>query len=564
MVMEMTNEWINQPLQITQKLFEKSHSSSTISSADDPWNVKKSFEEAFGDNWTQIPLLSQASSGKLSNGSLVRVRAMIQDTFDPEFFLESVYASNDQGHKCLCTSKYRDGLDVQDDYELDETSQKFGERYPLLCVSPPGLNSWADENVTPPTPITTGNKRRAPEEPSDMEDSIDLQRPRVQEHSENILAGNSDPSVYPIQKGKASLSPPCLVRVYDASSDSFKLNHTFEFVGILHYSGPQEEAQMDVDDFETVIPGQSAMPRLECIQYRRVDDRRLVEGSNAQMEVEQVRETRRLIIDWLASTLHGDKLAAEYVLLNLLSKIHHRAEALPLGSLSLNVKYAPQSTFTAAPLSHVISQIVTRDVLLNLTVEHLNETTFVPKKDIDTNRLHAGVLQVSEGTIMVIDEGKLRAGQLTAHGTSNVTALGNMMTWQRVEYDFQYQRIPFPVDVPAITLSHGNSLIKAMISVSVREEETPTVSPTPDQLHMMRRYIAHCRYLNMDIDEATSAVMQNTFVHARKTDSEVRQDTLHLWLTLARLQCKSFGESQLSEERWNYTLDVEKRRVARS
>lgn len=48
---------------------------------------------------------------------------------------------------------------------------------------------------------------------------------------------------------------------------------------------------------------------------------------------------------------------------------------------------------------------------------------------------------------MLVDETVLTAGQLTQVGVANLTALGNLIQWQRVTYDFQFHSTEFNCDV---------------------------------------------------------------------------------------------------------------------
>ena len=51
------------------------------------------------------------------------------------------------------------------------------------------------------------------------------------------------------------------------------------------------------------------------------------------------------------------------------------------------------------------------------------------------------------GTHVLVDETVLTAGQLTQVGVANLTALGNLIQWQRVTYDFQFHSTEFDCDV---------------------------------------------------------------------------------------------------------------------
>lgn len=73
----------------------------------------------------------------------------------------------------------------------------------------------------------------------------------------------------------------------------------------------------------------------------------------------------------------------------------------------------------------------------------MNTLQFSPVKDYSSNRLKAGLLQVSHGTHLLVDETVMKPGQLNERGLANLTALGNVIQWQRVKYDFKYHTSDF-------------------------------------------------------------------------------------------------------------------------
>ncbi len=54
---------------------------------------------------------------------------------------------------------------------------------------------------------------------------------------------------------------------------------------------------------------------------------------------------------------------------------------------------------------------------------------------------------VCVGTHLVVDETALTPGQLSEVGVQNLTALGNLIQWQKVSYDFQYHTAEFETNV---------------------------------------------------------------------------------------------------------------------
>lgn len=44
-------------------------------------------------------------------------------------------------------------------------------------------------------------------------------------------------------------------------------------------------------------------------------------------------------------------------------------------------------------------------------------------------------------------------------GVRNVTALGNLISWQKVDYDFSYHQMEFPCNINVLIASEGRSLL---------------------------------------------------------------------------------------------------------
>ena len=95
-------------------------------------------------------------------------------------------------------------------------------------------------------------------------------------------------------------------------------------------------------------------------------------------------------------------------------------------------------------------------------MDAFNKGTFVPRKDYHENRLVSGQLQLPAGTHLILDETTMTDGQLTADGVRNVTAVGHVISWQKLEYDFNYHRIEFETDVAALVVSEGRSMFQAV------------------------------------------------------------------------------------------------------
>jgi hypothetical protein len=132
---------------------------------------------------------------------------------------------------------------------------------------------------------------------------------------------------------------------------------------------------------------------------------------------------------------------------------------LTLGKFSLNLHIVPGGDNYTRRLSTILQLLSSKLHYLPLSIEVLNGGMFVPRKDNHANRLVSGVLQLSSNTNLILDETRMRAGQLNPEGVRNLTAIGNLIRWQKVEYDFSYYNIDYVSDVPCLILSEGRSLL---------------------------------------------------------------------------------------------------------
>ena len=56
-----------------------------------------------------------------------------------------------------------------------------------------------------------------------------------------------------------------------------------------------------------------------------------------------------------------------------------------------------------------------------MTLHNMNNFKFTPRKDYTANRLVSGILQLSDGTHLILDETAMQSGQLDANGTALFT-----------------------------------------------------------------------------------------------------------------------------------------------
>ncbi|XP_018423752.1 PREDICTED: mini-chromosome maintenance complex-binding protein-like [Nanorana parkeri] len=126
-----TGEWITEPLRCVQRLYEES-------AALPGWEQKVThyFQEKIQENLScWVPSLNDVPLHYLRPNSLVRVRCMLQDMFDPEYYM-GVYETLDHGsnERALHLGKYRDVADCT--VSVTEKNGVPGNDLGGLCLFP--------------------------------------------------------------------------------------------------------------------------------------------------------------------------------------------------------------------------------------------------------------------------------------------------------------------------------------------------------------------------------------------------------------------------------------------
>lgn len=142
-------------------------------------------------------------------------------------------------------------------------------------------------------------------------------------------------------------------------------------------------------------------------------------------EAEQLSEIKGKIIAVLKLLLNGDAIAAEYLLMNILARVHTRKDAFLLGNLALNITNV--GFLQAQNLAKFIKAIVPLALHLPVTIDTLENRRFSPRKNYDTNLLEAGILQMIDGTFVIGDETHMKEGVLKDNGIANIKAFATLI-----------------------------------------------------------------------------------------------------------------------------------------
>ncbi|XWS74486.1 hypothetical protein CRYUN_Cryun01aG0002200 [Craigia yunnanensis] len=533
--------------------------------------------------------------------SLVRYRGMIQDMLGNEFYVGAYKEGN-----LWRTNKY---MDVSQYPMGSSPDMCVWERRLLYCVSVPGQSSWTEPSceMDPNRGMDWSSQNREKRHRMDGEDadSMDLV-PGDEIKSSPITkkireAGFLSPSPECRDSRTASSSSsmsafqyldkdniPCLVKIYDSPESELKLNDVFEFIGVLTFDSEPEVEKDENDELSNgfyddalVHLPPNKVPRLHCLIHRKLAVHDFLQGSPI-MEVNYrrslwiaalifylpmphfVKEIREALFRHLTAVLGNDEVAAHFMLLHLLSKVHTRVDDVAVGKLSLNLVGLSKESVSVfgTRLSQAVKNLLPFTQCIPLALEYLNTASLAPKKDYEANRLIPGVLQLPEGSHLMVDETQLESGSLSSIGIENIKLLKNLMDFQKVEYDFQYYKMEMAADVQLLIFSEGKSnIIPADVVVPFQPSSLESSEiPVAEALKAWRWYLATVRSLQHSIGSEMQKVVEDDLVAARQADRSLGSRDFSRWLTMARLVFSSFGETSLPLEHWQMVKELERLR----
>ncbi|ETK75770.1 hypothetical protein, variant 2 [Phytophthora nicotianae CJ01A1] len=557
-----------------------------------------------------VPVLDEAAfrQGKYRDGSVLKFRGVVRDVQDPELVLLG-------GEAPALT-------------DSDAMRQQLVERVPLTVTLFPHASDWsthAYRNVSVVDKASQSDGHYSENERPSASKGIKRSSAAVDEQMDNVSEQTQDEShvkkskaVEKQEDGNEGLLLPQSVNIYvydgqykDTPLDAFKVNEAFEFVGILDLMIPGTDAKKS--DSENVLSakqleelqiadcidevqrkGRSGVvlhcchvSSLQSVHHVRPHESiefydRIHESNDSRTKFCQdewsklgqqadIVAMRNRIVQYLAQTVRGDTLAAEYLLLGLLSHVYSRADpSTPLGNLSVNLSLdkastEEQKTSFIADVEQTLTSLMPMVARVDLSLKELNSTKFMPHKDYEREMLLSGVLQVANGTTMLVNETVLSAGQLNEQGVKNVAALQSLVDKMLLPYDFHYYNMDFPQDVAVITVSEGKSILPVTVAVPVVATDSSATEelPTEQVLECFRLFLSVLRSFVVTIGNEEAEMAEKHYVECRKSEQKVALEDLHRWLRLARLMALSRGEGQISKDSWNAMLALETQRQTR-
>lgn len=490
----------------------------------------------------QIISVNDVPAKRIPKNTLVRFRCMIQDTGLGQEMLVSAYETKTEtGESRLECYRYTDDPIQFSDSHVPE--QYLSERALVYCVSPPGENTWVKEAYN----VYKGTLE-------DQLNQLDIDSKIPQNNKK-----------YPLASDHTS----AIVKFYNGMDESVRVGQLVEVIGIRG----QDFEQESTEDFglESPLKGMDHTPVLHAIAFKDLNQHTPLEQPGSA-------NVRSQVIGYLASVLGEDLIAAEFVLLQLLARVTTKINSLKIGHLTLNLNGFPsfESKETMSPvvkpLLEVLENLTVHTVRLPLTIQNLNQSRFVPKCVAES--LESGLLQLVEGTVLLADETVLGEGQLKDTGVHNFQALQSLIQNQTLGYEYPYNRYDFDTDLSVLSVSSNKSIlpnhcfVPLVPMVPLEDSAENKLKLTKETLDEYRRYLHSCKFASYEIPDQVAEYIQDSFVNERKKATESKdelptQEDLMLRMSLARLAAVSFGENSLSNERYDYVVNLDKQRKSR-
>ncbi|EKX45354.1 hypothetical protein GUITHDRAFT_163251 [Guillardia theta CCMP2712] len=498
-----TIEEIREPSKVIGRILTESPSSDVKAQL-----VKEHFSSSLRDHWHEIPLLNSVDQvEQIRPGTLVRFRCMVQNTYNPEWYVgEYELVNKATGERKRRFSLYADSVESEEGCDVDMSSASSAtlERIPLHCISIPFESSWVGEEhearEEPMTSTEQRSKRSLEEEDVEMADVSGMEeqenkRSCSKSQSEGMNDGEKGAKIsdgsfcHSHMNDRIDSKQAAIVKVYDADArESVKVNEIYEVV--------RHAPSGCLGVYRKRSAGLPALPQLTLRPSQ--------------------------LVNILSNLTHGDEVAAEYLLCHLISRIYHRLHGVPVGKLSLALSGlqpgSAEVSSSSSELLETLRKLLPMVADIKLSIKELCGKSMTSKKDYETDMLHMGKLQVE-----------------------------------------------FPTDVPALVLSQGRSLLRTDIALKLEHKQrTQPMQLSDELLARLRAYLQLARSLDVKMSDDFCKIAEEKFVSARQEQQGVTQETFGLWLTLSRLLAASYGEEEVTSERWEQALQLEGTRKQRS
>eukprot|EP00882_Tetradesmus_deserticola_P033724 GHRQ01038548.1.p1 GENE.GHRQ01038548.1~~GHRQ01038548.1.p1 ORF type:complete len:362 (+),score=162.11 GHRQ01038548.1:394-1479(+) len=285
-----------------------------------------------------------------------------------------------------------------------------------------------------------------------------------------------------------------------------------------------------------------------------------------------------------------------------------------MGLLHLNLTHAPSSSSSCSQASQLVPglaaalrSLLPHVALMTLDVPTLNNKRWYPQQHPSSGRLFRGSLQLTAGTLLLLDETGMGPGQLGDAGVKNLQALRQVLMRQQLPCGCQVYTHNLNTNQPAVVLSSTRSVLRDSLALSLPLQPQRALLVEPGQtgqtgqtdsfdqggagapaaavewaaadvagpeavdaaaaamleLAAVRDYFAAARGLECRMDQAAAEACVARFRALQQANSSVGMEDLNLIITLSKLLAVSMGHEVFSMESWERAMQLEQLRKQR-
>ncbi|GMR57618.1 hypothetical protein PMAYCL1PPCAC_27813 [Pristionchus mayeri] len=492
--------------------------------------LRETFPHSVRKSWPSVN--SSSAAGWKEAPVMVRARCMVQDALGLELYAATCEVSKGDSKRVVS------GV-LRDSFGDEEVSNvlEHAARHCYVMVPCPGTTDWY--------------RRHFDEQTTDG--SMDLKRQKLESTaSSNILER-------------------FVAKFVDDAAEELRVNGVFDVYGVLSGHAFVENPEMEGENEDSSSPTNIAgVPNLHVVHYEKVDgvpeDDVLSSLPDSSSLSTLLPRLRALLVDCV-----GDELAADYLVMHLISSTYARADNATICALPLNVCGVREAT----GVEEIVRMLSPKVKSLPLTSSTLSSSPFHSVKCYKTNRLQQGELQLSNGTHLIIDETQTPRGkvEVSGHAEANLGTLHKVISEQKIEYEFGFYRCPFEVDVPVMVLSEERSRFVGtpyricLPSGCPAPSASPLHSLSPSEILPLRLALIRAKTMLKDVEVSGEVAksIQDDFVRMCADPSsgiakDAKADTLSQLLIVTRLVTVLRGHSVMSLDSWKVAVLMEKRR----
>eukprot|EP01061_Rhynchopus_euleeides_P013499 TRINITY_DN23583_c0_g1_i3.p2 TRINITY_DN23583_c0_g1~~TRINITY_DN23583_c0_g1_i3.p2 ORF type:complete len:204 (+),score=84.07 TRINITY_DN23583_c0_g1_i3:957-1568(+) len=191
--------------------------------------------------------------------------------------------------------------------------------------------------------------------------------------------------------------------------------------------------------------------------------------------------------------------------------------------------------------------------------------------DYEKEALQSGKLQLPDAAHLVLDETRLVEGRLTQLGVANLKAIQQVAAEGKLQYPYSPDfSLDVEVKTPVLVLSKSQSLLKPVHNVRLVKAASAEgqgdafmdVEAPDSLLASLRDYVSACRGASdvslapgfEEIVATTIGAGKQQFGSKFKESAAIAENTIHCWMTLARLHATSLGESHVTPSHWQHAV----------